>query len=300
MRRSRSWKGVPLNVGMDVHKGTIVVAERDPSGSERERTLPNEPKAVSRGIRKVVREAPGPVRCAYEAGPCGYALQRQLESEGVHCVVIAPSLIPRKPGERVKTDRRDARKLAELFAGGLLTEVHSPTPEAEAVRDLCRAREDAKLDQTRTRRRLGKSLLRHGLIWGRKNWTQAHQQWLRGLLLEHPAEQATFDAYCTAVDQAANRLHAIGRELAVWAEMGPYASPVARLRCQHGIDTTTAMTIVTELHDSHSFRRARELMGFVGRVPSEHSSGEQRARGAITKTGNAHVRRVLVEAAWPY
>ena len=183
------------HVGMDVHKRSIALAMRGPDGSVGERTIPNDPKAVARWLRKMKREAVGPLRCAYEAGPCGYELQRQLQAEGVECQVIAPSLIPRKPGERIKTDRRDARKLAELFEGGLLTEVHSPTPDAEAVRDLCRAREDAKEDQTRARHRLGKFLLRRGLNWGRKNWTLAHQQWLRGLRLAHPAEQATFDAY---------------------------------------------------------------------------------------------------------
>jgi transposase len=223
-----------MHVGMDVHKRSIVLAMRGPEGAVSERTIPNEPKAVARWLRKTKREAPGPIRCAYEAGPCGYGLQRQLQSEGVECHVIAPSLIPRKPGERIKTDRRDARKLAELFEGGLLTEVHAPTPAAEAVRDLCRAREDAKEDQTRARHRLGKFLLRRGLHWGRKNWTLAHQQWLRGLRLEHPAEQATFDAYCTALDQAQERLRAIEADLETWAGQEPYATPVGWLRCFHG------------------------------------------------------------------
>ena len=214
--------------------------------------------------------------------------------------MIAPSLIPRKPGERIKTDRRDVRKLAELFEGGLLTEVHSPTPEAEAVRDLCRAREDAKEDQTRARHRLGKFLLRRRLIWGRKNWTQAHQQWLRGLRLEHPAEQATFDAYCMAVDHVGERLRAIELDLESWARQESYASPVSWLRCFHGIETTTAMTLVTELHDFRRFRKPRELMAYLGLVPSEHSSGDRTNRGGITKSGNGHARRVLVESAWHY
>ena len=218
------------HVGMDVHKRSIALALRDPSGAVSEQTIPHEPRAILRWVRKVKREASGPIRCAYEAGPTGYALQRQLQGEGLECAVIAPSLIPRKPGERIKTDRRDARKLAELFEGGLLTEVHSPTPEAEAVRDLCRAREDAKEDQTRARHRLGKFLLRRGLIWGRKNWTQAHQQWLRGLRLEHPAEQATFDAYCMAVDQVGERLRAIELDLESWAHLDP-AEPPSSSRC---------------------------------------------------------------------
>lgn len=287
-------------VGMDVHKRSIALALRDPSGTLSEQTIPHEPRAILRWVRKVKREAPGPIRCAYEAGPTGYGLQRQLQGEGLECAVIAPSLIPRKPGERIKTDRRDARKLAELLEGGLLTEVHSPTPEAEAVRDLCRAREDAKEDQTRARHRLGKFLLRRGLIWGRKNWTHAHQQWLRGLRLEHPAEQATFDAYCMAVDQVGERLRAIELDLESWARQEPYASPVSWLRCFHGIETTTAMTLVTELHDFRRFRKPRELMAYLGLVPSEHSSGDRTNRGGITKSGNGHARRVLVESAWHY
>lgn len=288
------------HVGMDVHKRSIALAMRGPEGSVRERTIPNEPKVVARWLRKMKREIPGPIRCAYEAGPCGYGLQRQLQAEGIDCQVIAPSLIPRKPGERIKTDRRDARKLAELLEGGLLTEVHPPTPQAEAVRDLCRAREDAKEDQTRARHRLGKFLLRRGLHWGRKNWTLAHQQWLRGLRLEHPAEQATFDAYCTALDQAQERLWAIEVDLGAWASQEPYTTPVGWLRCFHGIDTTTAMTLVTELHDFRRFRRPRKLMAYLGLVPSEHSSGDRTLRGGITKAGNGHARRVLVECAWHY
>jgi transposase len=285
---------------MDVHKRSIALSMRSPEGAVSERTIPNEPKAVSRWIRKLQREVTGPLRIAYEAGPCGYALQRQLASAGLECMVVAPSRIPRKPGERIKTDRRDARMLAELLEGGLLTAVRVPTPSAEAVRDLCRAREDAKEDQTRARHRLSKFVLRHGLHWGRKNWTQVHEQWLRGLQLEHPAEQATLDAYGLALDQATARLRAVEADLETWANQEPYATPVAWLRCFHGIDTTTAMTLVTELHDFRRFRRPRELMAYLGLVPSEHSSGDRTMRGAITKAGNAHARRVLVEAAWHY
>lgn len=289
-------------VGMDVHKRSIAVAVRWPGGGEAEvRTLPNEPRAVGRWVRRMKREAPGPIRCAYEAGPCGYSLQRQLWAEEIDCQVIAPSLIPRKPGERIKTDRRDARKLAEYLEGGLLTEVHPPTPEAEAVRDLCRAREDAKEDQMRARHRLSKFLLRRGLIYGKgKAWSLAHQRWLRGLRLDHPADQATFDAYCLALDQTQERVRTIEAQLDEWSKTEPYAQPVARLRCFHGIDTTTAMTLVTELHDFRRFRNPRQLMAYLGLVPSENSSGDRTQRGGITKAGNGHARRVLIESAWHY
>jgi transposase len=289
-------------VGLDVHKRGIAISVRWPGGGEAEqRTIPNEPRAVGRWIRKMKRESPGPIRCAYEAGPCGYELQRKLLADGIDCQVIAPSLIPRKPGERIKTDRRDARKLAELLEGGLLTQIQTPTPEAEAVRDLCRAREDAKEDLMRTRHRLSKFLLRRGLVFGRgRAWSLAHQRWLRGLQLDHPADQVTFDAYCLAVDQTQERVRAIESQLDAWAGTEPYATPVAWLRCFHGIDTTTAMTLVTELHDFRRFRRPRQLMAYLGVVPSEHSSGDRTQRGGITKTGNSHARRVLVESAWHY
>jgi transposase len=290
-------------VGLDVSKRTVASAVRWAGGAEpEERAIANEPRAVGRWARRLKREAPGPVLCAYEAGPTGYALQRQLQGLGIDCRVIAPSLTPRKPGERVKTDRRDARKLAELLAGGLLTEVHPPTPEDEAVRDLCRAREDAKQDLTRSRHRLAKFLLRRGLVFGRgrKAWTHAHAQWLRGLRLEHPADQATFDDYNLALDQIEVRLRVLDAQLAAWAKSEPYAGPVAWLRCFRGIDTTTALGLVTELHDFRRFRRARQLMAYLGMVPSEDSSGERTRRGAITKAGNSHARRLLIEAAWHY
>ncbi len=217
-------------VGMDVHKRTIAVSIRFPDGTRDERTIPHETRAVNRLVRKMKREASGTIACAYEAGPCGYGLQRDLREQGLDCQVIAPSLIPRKPGDRIKTDRRDARKLAELLEGGLLTEVHPPTPEDEAVRDLCRAREDAKEDEVRARHRLGKFLLRRGFRWGRKNWTLAHRLWLRGLRLEHPADEAIFEAYCIALDQATERVRVIGLALTDWAQKEPYATPVSWLR----------------------------------------------------------------------
>jgi transposase len=289
-------------VGLDVHKRAIAISVRWPGGGESEtRTIPNEPRAVRRWVRRMKREAPGPIRCAYEAGPCGYELQRQLLADGIGCQVIAPSLVPRKPGDRIKTDHRDARKLAELLEGGLLTEVHPPTPEAEAVRDLCRAREDAKEDLMRARHRLSKFLLRRGLFFGRgRAWSQAHQRWLQGLRLDHPADQATFDAYCRALDQTQEWVRTLEAQLAEWAQTDPYATPVAWLRCFHGIDTTTAMTLVTELHDFRRFHRPRQLMAYLGLVPSEQSSGDRTRRGGITKTGNGHARRVLIESAWHY
>ena len=177
-------------------------------------TVPNEPNAVRRLVRKLEREAPGPVRACYEAGPCGYALQRQMTTARVSCQVIAPALIPRKPGERVKTNRRDARKLAELLRAGLLTEVRPPTPEEEAVRDLCRARDDAREDLQRCRHRLGKLLLRRGLHYSGRNWTRAHRRWIDSLQWTQPAERVVVDDYQLAIDQLEARLIELDARLA--------------------------------------------------------------------------------------
>jgi len=290
-------------VGLDAHKKTIQVALLAPG-----RTVPleweinHEPAAVRKLARRLLKEGEGRVQACYEAGPCGYALQRQLKEAGVDCQVIAPSLIPIKPGEHIKTDRRDARKLAELHRAGLLTEVHPPTPEEEAVRDLCRAREDAKEDLVRCRHRLGKMLLRRGLIWpsGRNPWTQAHREWLRSLSFERESERAAFNDYVLAVDQVEERVRTLESQLESVAQAEPYREPVAWLRCFRGIDTVTAMTIVAELHDFRRFTSPRGLMSYLGLVPKEHSSGESRRRGGITKAGNCHVRRVLIEASWHY
>lgn len=260
----------------------------------------NEVRAIRRLAKKLLREAPGKVHACYEAGPTGYALQRKLQETGVLCDVIAPSLIPVKPGERVKTDRRDARKLAELLRAGLLTEVHPPTEAEEAVRDLCRAREDAREDVTRCRQRLSKFLLRRGLRWttGKRAWTHAHRLWLRGLSFEEPAAQAAFDSYLVALEQNEQRLKVLEGQLEEQSLREPYREPVGWLRCIRGIDTVTAMTLVSELHGFARFQHPRQLMSYLGLTPSEDSSAQRTRRGAITKAGNGHVRRVLVESAW--
>jgi len=244
------------------------------------------------------------VRFCYEAGPCGYALQRQIEavSPRATCVVVAPSLLPRKPGERIKTDRRDAHKLAELDRAGLLTEVCAPTAQDEAVRDLVRAREAARQDLMRARHRLAKYLLRRGLIYGagRKAWSRSHEQWLRSLSFEHACERAVFDDYFLAIQQVAERLKGLEVRLLEVAQQEPYAESVGWLRCFRGIDTLSAIAIVAELYDFRRFGSARELMAYLGLVPSEHSSGDRVRKGSITKAGNSHMRRLLVEASWHY
>lgn len=290
-------------VALDAHKVDNQVAMLLPGATKPvEWDCTNERQAVRRMVRRVRRQAPGEVRFCYEAGPCGYALQRWIQEEGASCMVVAPSLIPRRPGDRVKTNRRDARKLAELLRAGLLTEVHPPTSQDEAVRDLCRAREDAHQDLVRSRHRLSKLLLRRGWTWtgGKKAWSQGHRLWLRSLRFEHTADQVVFDDYLLAIEQLEQRLGCLEQRIEEVSQQAPYAEPVAALRCFRGIDTITAMGLVAELHDFMRFESARGLMAFLGLVPSEHSSADSQRRGAITKAGNSHARRLLIEAAWHY
>lgn len=294
-------KQITTYVGIDAHKKDLFVAMLTGTACAPVTwTVANEPNAVRRLVRKVEREAPGPVRACYEAGPCGYALQRQITTTRVSCQVIAPALVPRKPGERVKTNRRDARKLAELLRAGLLTEVQPPTPEEEAVRDLCRARDDAREDLQRGRHRLGKLLLRRGLHYHGRNWTRAHRQWIDSLTWAHDAERIVVEDYRLAIDHLEARLIELDARLAEIAERDPYREPVAWLRCFRGIDTLTAILMLGELHDFRRFQSPRALMAYLGLVPSEDSSGEKHRRGRITRTGNTLVRRILVETAWHY
>jgi transposase len=294
-------KNVTTYVGIDAHKKDLFFAML--VGTQVKPvtwTITNEPNAIRRVVRKLEREAPGAVRACYEAGPCGYALQRQLTSARVTCQVIAPALIPRKPGERIKTDRRDARKLAELFRAGLLTEVRPPTADEEAVRDLCRARDDVREDLQRSRHRLGKLLLRRGLHYRGRNWTQAHRRWIESLEWTRAAEHVVVDDYLLAIEQLETRRGELDAQLAEIAETDPYRERVGWLRCFRGIDTLTAMLILAELHDFRRFQSPRALMAYLGLVPGEDSSGEKHRRGRITRTGNTLVRRLLVETAWHY
>lgn len=291
-------------VGLDVHKKDIAVALL-PAGSKDplEWRVAHEPTAVRRLARRLQREAGTQVHCLYEAGPCGYALQRQLVSLGLQCDVVAPSLIPIRPGERVKTDRRDARKLAELGRAGLLTVVRPPTEDEEAVRDLCRGRDDARLDLLRARHRLGKFLMRHGRVFGTGKqgaWSQAHRWRLGQQTFARMAERVMFEDYLLAMEQTEARRRSLELHLEEVAREPRYAEAVGWLRCFQGIDTITAITLLAELHDFRRFRSPSQLMAYLGLVPSEYSSGTHQHRGAITRTGNRHVRRLLVEAAWHY
>jgi transposase len=289
----------PTFVGLDVHKDSITFALLRPGSDVPEQDkIPNTPEAV----RKLARQwkDPAGIRACYEAGPCGYGLQRLLASLGVDCSVIAPSLTPRRPGERIKTDRRDARKLARFFRAGELSCVRVPAPEEEAVRDLVRFHEDLGEDVLRARHRLSKLLLRHDRIWPATAWTKAHMEWIRRQRFELPVLQRTLDEHIAALEMRLAQRELLAREILEIAARPPYQQPVARLAALRGIQALSALTLVVEVGDFARFGSAEDLMAFTGLVPSEDSSGEERRRGHITKTGNAHLRRILVEAAWAY
>lgn len=291
-------------VGLDVHKPWINVAVLLPGhDTPIEWRITNEPQAIRKMLKRVAGLAPGDVGYCYEAGPCGYALQRQIISwSDASCMLVAPSLIPRKPGERIKTDRRDARKLAQLFRAGLLSQVQPLSEQDEAARDLSRAREDLREDLVRARHRLSKFLLRRALTFtpGKHAWSLAHRRWLDSLRFDNPADSVVVADYLLAIDQTEQRLKSLLVHLERLALDPRYAMAVATLRCFRSFDTITAVGLAVELHNFQRFTTARRLMSFVGLIPGEHSSGETRRRGAITKTGNSHVRRFLIEAAWNY
>jgi transposase len=292
-------------VGIDAHKKTLAIAAFQRDGKEPEEfTIDNDERSIRKLVRRLERDSDGrEIRMCYEAGTCGYALQRRLEaSGGVVCEVIAPSLIPRKPGERIKTDRRDARKLAELYRAGVLTTVAPPSPEQEAIRDLCRCREDVRADLGRCRHRLVKMLVRRGYVFNTASrlWGKAHRGWLTSLVFDNDVDRVVVTEYMLAVEQAERRLRAMDSEMEKAAQLPLYREHVAWLRCFRGIDTTIAMIFVAELHGVERFDSPRALAAYLGLVPSVHASGESARRGKITKTGNGHIRRALVQACWQY
>jgi transposase len=288
-------------VGLDVHKEKITVAvlpPRAPRPTE-ELTIENHPKAIARLVKRVA--ARGRPFFVYEAGPCGYEVQRQIAQIGHTAVVIAPALVPRRPGDRVKTNRRDAEKLARLYRAGELTAIRVPTRSEEAARDLVRVREDAVKDRLRARHRLSKFLLRQGRAHHEtKSWGTVHRAWLRAQRFDLSLLQSTFEAYMRALEDAEARLESLDQQVLALTQTAPYRTPVQYLRCFKGIDTLSAVTLAAETQDFRRFPDAPGYMKFTGLVCSEKSSGEEHRRGPITKAGNAHLRRVLVEAAWSY
>lgn len=289
-------------VGLDVHAETIAVAVAEPDGEVRSLgVIPNRPESIERLVRKL--GTPERLRACYEAGPTGYVLYWQLSELGVHCEVVAPTLVPVKAGDRVKTDRRDAEKLARSYRAGDLTAVWVPSAEHEALRDLVRARLAAKRDQLRARHRLSKFLLRHGRRAPQgASWTERYMQWVKTQRFAQPAQQATLDDYLHEVEHAAERIVRLERSIdaAIQALPAKMRSVVEALQSLRGIGQISAVSIMAELGELSRFEHPRQLMGYSGMVSREHSSGERIRRGAISKTGNAHLRRIVIEAAWAY
>ena len=281
-------------VGLDVHARTTLAGVLDGTSGE----LSVRHVSPRSGETVVwLQSLPRPVRVAYEAGPTGYGLARACAAAGIRCTVAAPSRIPRASGDRVKTDRRDAERLARLLRLGELVAVRVPDPDEEAARDLVRAREDARGDLMRARHRLSKLLLRHGLVYEASAWTLAHDAWLRRQRFQSRPLALAFDECYGAVAHAKGRRDSLDHAIGQLAEEAPFADVVGRLVCLRGVSTLTALALTVELGNWERFR-PQSLGPFLGLVPSEHSSGERRRQGAITKTGNTHARRLLVEAAW--
>lgn len=290
-------------IGLDVHKNSITVAIADEGRDQEVRkygTIPNNISSIDKFLRKVVSDGSIP-NFVYEAGPCGYPLYRYLTQKGYECMVVAPSLIPKKSGCRIKNDNRDAIELARLHRSGELTGVYVPHPADEAMRDLTRAREDAKSASRKSKQQLGAFLLRNGHVYtGKSPWLKAHFNWISDIKMEHPYQQFTLQEYVDAVhtcNERVDRHTAQIKKLVEHWRMGPV---VKALQAMRGVSLIVATTTVAELGDLSRFDHPSKLMAYLGLIPSEYSTGENIKKGPITKTGNSHVRRVLVEAAQAY
>jgi transposase len=285
-------------VGLDVHATKIVAAVLDAETGQLQTFSMG---GDTDGAAGFCAGLPRPVRVAYEAGPTGYGLARELAKRGIECIIAAPSKIPRASGDRVKTDRRDAEHLVRLLWAGKLHPVRVPGNEEEALRDLVCARDAVRMDLMRARHRLSKLLLRHGIRFDDgQAWTERHRRWLAGVTLDWPAAQATLLDARGAVDALCHRRDGLEREIVAMLPDCPWAVQVGRLRCLRGIDTLTAVGLCAEIGDFERFARAEQLMSYVGLVPSKSTTGQQRRLGSITKTGSGHARRLLVKAAWHY
>ena len=291
-------------IGLDVHAETIAVAVAEPNGDVRSLgTIPNRPESIRKLMKKLGPAAH--LRVCYEAGPTGYVVYWQLTTLGVKCEVVAPTLVPVKAGDRVKADRRDALKLARSYRAGDLTPVLVPDAAHEALRDLVRAREAAKKDQLRARHRLGKFLLRHGRRppTAMHAWTQAYLAWVKSAVhFDHATQEATLLDYLHEVEHVADRITRLEGAITTAVDTAPIhmRAVIEALQALRGIALVSAVTIASEVGELSRFTKPRQLMGYSGAVASEHSSGERTRRGGITKAGNAHLRRVVVEAAWAY
>jgi transposase len=289
-------------VGLDVHKDsiTIAIADQDGTAPQVVATIAHEDRALMKQLKKL--GATGRLKCCYEAGPTGFGLCRMLNAAGIECIVVAPSLVPKQAGDRVKTDSRDAVKLARFLRSGDLTPVHVPNEQTEAMRDLERAREDAKRAERTARNVLSKFLLRHGCRYAGKSraWSTSYLDWVRTLHFEFEAQQRVLVSYLHAVEQATERVVQLTNDIAELVETWSLKPLVKALQALRGVQLVTAVTVAAELGEMSRFTSAPQLMAYIGLVPSEHSSGGTKKRGGITRTGNQHVRKALVESAWSY
>lgn len=289
-------------VAMDTHKKQHRVALLySQTGEIQEFTVKNTVKDITKMVKRVKKHSPGKVHFCYEAGVCGFTLKRRIEHLGGRCSVIAPSLVPTKRGDRIKTDRRDAKKLLGQFIAGQLTEVYPPDEQQEAARELTRCRQTAAENLKRIRHQLVKFLTRHGYIYCKgHHWTKKHFEWLRSLEFDLTDIQDVFELYYTELQHCMQRLASLDKQVQQLAGRPEYRQVVGLLCCFRGIDILTAITMITEIFEFGRFESPRALMCYLGLVPSEYSSGDHHCSGAITKAGNKRIRRLLVESAWHY
>lgn len=289
-------------VGLDVHKESIEIALA-PAGSSEVRPygrITGDLDAVDKIIRSL-RQRHAQLNFVYEAGPCGYALYRHLTKQGFPCAVVSPSMIPKRASDRIKTDKRDAMSLARLYRSGDIKSVYIPGEEDEAIRDLSRAREDAVITHKRARQQLAALLLRHDVRYpGQRPWTLAHQRWMATVKMPQPSQQIVFQEYMHAVEEANQRVERLTEQLRLATTTWRMAPVVEALQALRGVSLICAASLVSEIGDLTRFDNPRHLMAFIGVVPRQYSSGPHQRLGNITKTGNSHARRMLVEAAWAY
>jgi len=290
-------------VGMDVHKKTITIAILNKGRQEQPRiygSINNEPDALDKFCRKMVSTS-SQLNFVYEAGPCGYGIYRHLTGNGFNCIVAAPSMIPKKSGDRIKNDSRDAKTLARLHRADELTAVYVPDEQDEAMRDLSRAREDAVIATRKSKQRLKAFLLRNGIVYtGKSQWSKAYFNWLSDIAMPYISQQVALQEYINTVHESLKRIERLTDQIRLAVPNWRLAPIVLALQAARGVSLIVAVTLLAEIGDLTRFDKPSQLMAYLGLVPSEHSTGLTIKRGSITKTGNGHARKALVEAAWAY